>query len=135
MKTQNNINVSTLNKWQEIILRIKLIINHIKIDHCKGKVYICWVVFSHSLTHSLTHSHLLLLNTVLIFCEDEKWKMTTTGDEHCAFSSETEILVETNHCIHSIVRFWFSKSLVDINDIIQMIVWIGLLSNHWGFFA
>jgi hypothetical protein len=59
--------------------------------------------------------------------------MTTTGDEHCVFSSETEILVETNHCMNSIVRFWFYKSLVEINDIIQMIVWIGLLSNHWGF--
>jgi hypothetical protein len=131
VKTHNNINVSTLNKWQEIILRIKLIINHITIGYCKGKLYICRVLF----THSLTHSHLLLLYNVLTFCEDEKWKMTTAGDEHCAFSSETEILVETNHCIHSIVRFWFSKSLVDINDIIQMIVWIGLLSNHWGFFA
>jgi hypothetical protein len=47
--------------------------------------------------------------------------MTTTGDE-LMFSSETEILVETNHCMNSIVRFWFSKSLVDINDMIQMIV-------------
>ena len=48
--------------------------------------------------------------------------MTTTGDEHCVFPSETEILVETNHCMNSIVRFWFHKSLVEINDIIQMIV-------------
>jgi hypothetical protein len=103
LKTHNNINVSTLNKWQEIILRIKLIINHITIDYCKGKLYICRVLF----THSLTHSHLLLLYNVLTFCEDEKWKMTTAGDEHCAFSSETEILVETNHYMNSILRFWF----------------------------
>ena len=48
--------------------------------------------------------------------------MTTTVDEHCVFSSETEIFVETNHYMNLIVRFWFNKILVEINNIIQMIV-------------